>query len=178
MMFTAKLLVSLISMMSLAQIHASPITEAETGLIVLQTDERADLNGTITWYGEGSNHKRTELAEFSSAACGTNDVKCATNQLAPGFTCQTLINTVRTNGAGGVPESPRAVCLNSAQGQCCISWSKAVPGLVYNNLYSAANSVFNGCIGLTNPSVSGFTENTSLNGVCLHQCLSNRPGGC
>jgi hypothetical protein len=87
------------------------------------------------------------------------------------------MDTLRTDGASGVPESPRAICLDMGFGQCCISWSKPVPGLVYNNLYSAAEAVRDGCFGLSNR-ISGYAENTSLNGVCLHQCFSNQPGGC
>lgn len=181
MLFTQRSPIGLLAAIaSLTQVHASPIAEAGSDLVPIQSEVLAIdglSNATITWYGEDSSFLTKRSPSLAARGCGSNDVFCATNHHASNTLCRTLVNTF--NGATyGIPPAPRAVCLSGSDGQCCVSWSAVVQNLGASELFSAAQKTYNQCSNYITSGVSGYTTNTQLNGVCLHQCLSNQPGGC
>ncbi|KAJ7622128.1 hypothetical protein FB45DRAFT_753295 [Roridomyces roridus] len=157
------------------QVHGSPAAaNSDDGdLVLLSTQETPNGNITIWGVPEGaSSSKRTAAASFPmKKRCGTNDVKCSTSHTADRTSCVQLVGSLSANSGKAVGVSPRSIC----QGGCCVSWANAVSGLTQGELVNSANDVLNGCGGDT---ISGLTRDTSLNGVCTSQCLSNRPSGC
>ncbi|KAJ7145661.1 hypothetical protein C8R44DRAFT_596575, partial [Mycena epipterygia] len=120
---------------------------------------------------------------LSPRACtGTDDVTCSSSHAATASLCAELLNTIHANPNTIIDDSPRAVCLgqssNQSSNQCCVSWSKAVGPLLQSALFTAANKVFSTCLEESLTNESGLARNVILNGVCLTECLSNRPTGC
>ncbi|KAJ7253290.1 hypothetical protein C8J57DRAFT_1237625 [Mycena rebaudengoi] len=111
-------------------------------------------------------------------ACGTADVTCSSSHAASPAICSQLITTINSNSGNILGDSPRAVCLGQSSNQCCISWSKAVGPMLQGSLSPAATKVYNVCLSGSTLLQSGEAKNVILNGGCVIQCLSNRPGGC
>jgi hypothetical protein len=110
--------------------------------------------------------------------CGTDNVICSTGAAASASICSQLITTLTNNAGTVIGDSPRAVCLGQSGNECCVSWSNAVGPMIEGNLISAATLVYNSCLAVTELNMSGLARNVILNGGCVTQCLSNRPGGC
>ncbi|KAJ7056269.1 hypothetical protein C8F01DRAFT_367600 [Mycena amicta] len=115
------------------------------------------------------------VSGLNARACGTNNVTCSTAHTASTSICSQLVNSLDTGTSIG--NSPRSICLGqSSSNQCCVSWSAAVGTMPESDLFSAAQKTFNGCWSAV--SGSGLARNVNLDGVCVTQCLSNRPDGC
>lgn len=108
--------------------------------------------------------------------CGADSIECDDNYIPSLAACDGLINYIRTISNQVLPNSPRDACLQQSGSRCCISWSKPVPGLRAGSLISGATPVRDQCVYVQ--ASSGLMRDHSLNGVCLTQCLSNRPNGC
>ncbi|KAJ7053781.1 hypothetical protein C8F01DRAFT_1375026 [Mycena amicta] len=111
---------------------------------------------------------------LDARACGTNDVTCSTANTASTPICSQLVNGLDTGTSIG--NSPRSICLGQSNNQCCVSWSVAVGTIPEDDLFPAAQKTFNTCWSADFG--SGLARNVDLNGVCVTQCLSNRPDGC
>jgi hypothetical protein len=158
-------------------VQAAP-TEQYPGFIVLQTDQVA--NGTLTWYGLDPSANGTAPAEAPQGAtaqgCGDNaPVVCSGKHQAPYEACEALNYEFISDPGRGVPTSPRSVCFNGNAGQCCASWARDAPGLLWGYLVNGLEAALGNC---GTDSISAKTENVILNGVCTTQCTSNRPTGC
>ncbi|KAJ7065701.1 hypothetical protein C8F01DRAFT_1351701 [Mycena amicta] len=112
--------------------------------------------------------------ELSAKACGTNDVACSTIAIASTPICSQLVNSLNTGTS--IANSPRSICLGQSNNQCCVSWSQAVGTMPESDLFNAARDTFGQCWNADFG--SGLARNVLLNGVCVTQCLSNRPNGC
>ena len=106
--------------------------------------------------------------------CGSNRIECYNSHVPPSSLCAILINDLE-KAYFPLRSAPRSVCLQQGSERCCVSWSKHVDGLYGDMLYNAAIDTYP-CIWQQGR--SGLARDTSLNGVCLTQCLSNRPDGC
>jgi len=148
---------------------------APDGLQVIHVDQVG--NDTLTWFGSANPVPRAVEDRGLSpldVGCGTNDIKCSTDHIYYGPTCQTLFSTLDNNN--WLSSSPRAVCLGQGDSQCCISWSRETSSSIQQkNLLPSAKRTLAGC-GLYNR--SGQEWNVNLGSTCLSQCLSNRPNGC
>ncbi|KAJ7694408.1 hypothetical protein B0H17DRAFT_980823 [Mycena rosella] len=112
------------------------------------------------------------------ACTGATDVTCSGSHAASPTLCTQLIATVNANSGNIIGDAPRAVCLGQSSNQCCISWSDAVGPMLQGALAPAATKVFDVCFADSALLESGLDRDVILNGGCVTQCLSNRPGGC
>ncbi|KAJ7680140.1 hypothetical protein B0H17DRAFT_1138749 [Mycena rosella] len=101
--------------------------------------------------------------------CGSNDVTCASSDLANTSVCRTLIET--SNGDTIIGEIQRAVCIAKSSNTCCTRWSRAVGRM------PAANKIRAACFS---PRFRGrgLAHNVNLNGQFVTRCLSKRPDAC
>lgn len=127
--------------------------------------------GVITTY------ESTTPAVLDKRQCGANDVRCDGSNVPSSASCLALINYLRSNSGSRFGSQIRSFCYTSGNaGQCYASWNRNVPsGALYGNLQPAATAVRNQYV---NQGRSGYALNVNLRGVCLTQCLSNRPTGC
>ncbi|KAJ7055130.1 hypothetical protein C8F01DRAFT_994619 [Mycena amicta] len=111
---------------------------------------------------------------LSARACATDNLTCATDNVANTVICRQLINSL--DGSISVGNAPRSICLGQSNNQCCISWSAAVGTLTENLLVNAAVKTFGECWNMQFG--SRLARNVLLNDFCVTQYLSNRPDGC
>jgi len=140
------------------------------------SEDTVPLDGILTWYTSDDDDESTPAESLDiSKRCGSNQIECHTSNMALELTCGWLIDEVRNN-PGTMPTSPRSTCLTvRLYGTCCISWSKNAPGAAKSNFLNAATKTLDTC---GDGYVSGKSKDTNIGGVCLTQCLSNRPDGC
>lgn len=109
--------------------------------------------------------------------CGSNTVGCDGGNVPSAAACNSLISFLNNNANNRLGGNIRSFCFTAGtDGDCCASWNQNVnSGVLLGNLVPAATAVRNQCVNFGN---SGFANNVNLQGVCLKQCLSNRPTGC
>ncbi|KAJ7466169.1 hypothetical protein B0H11DRAFT_2307474 [Mycena galericulata] len=109
----------------------------------------------------------------------TDVVTCSSSRAASSAVCSELLTTISDNPNTVIGASPRAVCLGQGSAtECCTSWSQDVGAFLQSDLLVAADKVYSVCFEPSNTNESGLARNVALNGGCVTQCLSNRPGGC
>lgn len=115
----------------------------------------------------------------AQARCGANTVRCSASNRARTGICGRLFDIL--GGTPGRPLPPAShYCWTdvhvTSNNRCCFSWSRRVTSTVTRSLFPAANKIMRQC--QVNALVSGWSPDVNLGGVCVRQCLSNRPGGC
>ncbi|KAF2668188.1 hypothetical protein BT63DRAFT_359359, partial [Microthyrium microscopicum] len=127
--------------------------------------------GLITWYGSNN-------PPSAAYNCGNDaPIDCDNSNLASKNICQDLANNLNSDTGGGLPVSPRSVCINNAGNVCCISWANDVGGMLKGYLLSGFNNAMNSC-NPGNSQISARVHNARLGGVCTTECVSNRPSQC
>ena len=166
--------------------------DTPAGLHVIDV-QTLDGGKVMTWYaadgdeeanlaGLANTSPNTPGDSVLSKRCGSNQVECHSSNHAQTPVCADLINQIGNNG-NTQATSPRSICMEWPRyGRCCVSWSVNAPGARTNYFYSAAQKTLSTCErganGVILSSVSGKSKDTNIGGVCLTQCLSNRPDGC
>ncbi|KAK3322838.1 hypothetical protein B0H66DRAFT_495935 [Apodospora peruviana] len=176
MFLKSAVLATLLSAVHVLGVPTSLSKPGDDSLIITKTLELAEGRGTLTIYGSNpafagsSNATDVQLAR----RCGSNEIHCDGKHVPALNTCSLLIENVRTSGLT-LNSSPRAVCLNRNNKDCCISWSSDIGSVHELDLYSAAKSSLDRCVTENN---SGRATDVAINGHCLNQCLSDRATGC
>ncbi|KAJ7785026.1 hypothetical protein DFH07DRAFT_907688 [Mycena maculata] len=164
---------SFIAVLALAigLVHATPAVNSIDQLVIASTTAVGEYNLTIWIDAPGAS--TAAPAAVDARACGSNNVVCDTNNKADASLCSALIGQLDSSTT--IANSPRSICLGQSGNECCVSWSKAVGNMPESDLVNAARDVYNGCFS---GAISGEAKNVDLNGVCVTQCLSNRPTEC
>ncbi|KAJ7268160.1 hypothetical protein B0H12DRAFT_1045506 [Mycena haematopus] len=173
---------SMAAVLALAAVLVAAVpAPGDTPLVVSHHAIQASgLNLTYWTEVEGIVALRAPAPAPAPRSCSaTDDVTCSGSYAASAAVCSELLYIIATNPNGVIGASPRAVCLGSGGAtECCTSWSENVGAMLQGELSAAADKIYNVCFAPSNTNESGLARNVALNGGCLTQCLSNRPGGC
>ena len=106
--------------------------------------ENAFASGSyLIYYGTDSEtpaeRNNTKKCRASCTSKGT--VACSTKNTTRSDTCNSLMQELKQDLRVSVPGSPHRVCYlgnGEVNQNCCISWTKPVPGLKKGDLYTVA----------------------------------------
>ncbi|KAK1750060.1 hypothetical protein QBC47DRAFT_439153 [Echria macrotheca] len=153
---------------------ATNLGEVENGFLVINKEDTE--HGTLVWYAHAATPEPEPESDGKlNKRCGSNKVECDNSHVPRAELCAILLNDLE-EAYFDLRTNPRSLCLSQGADRCCVSWSKTVNGLNGAHLHTAASQVFSTCVWYR--AKSGLTRDTNLNGVCVTQCLSNRPDGC
>lgn len=171
----------LIALSVTSGLTALPVTETNTTYIELSRQNAS--NGTLVWYGlleqtPAGDQEVHQLVERKTCKTGSQ-VVCSTDHAASNDLCKSLFQELQLDHEKVLSDSPRQVCfLGDATEKnefCCVSWSKAVPGLTKQDIWPAVQSIMAQC---TTSGISGRNTTTQLQQTCATVCVSNRGTKC
>lgn len=136
---------------------ASPLTAHKSTEISTSNEyielyrEKASTGGALVYYGPvgGTKTLRSEAAKVEERAprttCRTTTApKYSTSKSARNDICDALVTELQGDGQIGVGLSPCQIYYKGAAAETnqyyCVSWRKAVPGLIKSDLFGYANT--------------------------------------
>lgn len=99
--------------------------------------------------------------------CGSNQVHCASDNLARSSVCENFTNSLIRNPGVPIDIGVGAILYSEGTFNCVIRWEDRVANMVQGYLIGAAQATLRRCgAGVT---VSGWVTDVSLNNVCTTQ---------
>ncbi|KAJ9658779.1 hypothetical protein H2198_003527 [Neophaeococcomyces mojaviensis] len=168
---------------STAVVPSSYVERAREKTSYVELAREKTSSGSLVYLGspEASRMvRRSRLGLEERGVCPTgSSITCDTAHAASDKLCDELVTELSGDPTIPIDIKPRQVCYLGDNGDddkyCCVSWSRAVPGLTKGDLADTALSLRRRC---TTNGISGRATNTDLRGVCATVCISNRGTGC